>query len=412
MKPITRFFITVLLTALLVLPSASAWANTAANAKIINSADLSYSDGTPGTKHASAQVIVTVALKPAAPTITAVTDKSGPYPSPLTDDYILTNNANGPDIFILTTATNTLVNGTVSAIPVGSPISLGATVTVAGSTSDATTTTLLVPADGTSDLSINGIKKDATIVINGNERTVLSIVDNANGTSTMVVSLLPSIPGAGVVIGERTTVHATVTPTASDPLLNVTANVTMTAKSGTDTAFTATSGNVGNTFYPFTGSLTKYVRNVTTANGSGTKTTVNGVDYFKDPTVVAKPGEVLEYLLMSTALSATPLTQVVLTDLVPVDYVALSTSVVAYSSKAFRYFPDASITSGAGSSIDYTSATGDDAVDYNASFDSTVGAKKGKITAWIGGASPAYNSPGTIAGNRSIILLYQATVNP
>lgn len=407
----TKFFtLFVTLTALFF--GQNAFANTAANVKIVNSADLSYSDGTPDTKHASAQVIVTVSLKPAAPTITAVTDKSGPYPTPLTDDYILTNNANGPDTFILTTATNTPVNGTVSAVPVGSPITLGATVTVAGSSSDATTTTLLVPSDGVSDLSVNGIKKDATVVINGNERTVLSIVDNANGTSTIVVNLLPAIPSAGVVIGERTTIHATVTPTASDPLLNVTANVTMTAKSGTDIAFTATSGNVGNTFYPFTGSLTKYVRNVTTANGIGNKITLNGIDYFKDPIVVAKPGEVLEYLLLSTALTATPLTQVVLSDLVPVDYVTISTNVPAFSNKAFRYFPDASVTSGAGSSIDYTSAQNDDAVDYNAAFDITTGANKGKVIAWIGGAAPAFNTPGTIAGNKSIILLYQATVNP
>ena len=394
-----------------------ALANTAANTQIINNADLSYDDG-GGTKHAAAQVTVTVALKSAQPTIIKVADQAGPYPTPLTDDFFLTNNSNGPETFNLTTSVNTMVNGTVVAVPVTTPVTLGATVTIGGSYSDATSTYVYVPSDGVSNASINGIKLTATVVINGIERTVRAITDNGSGFSIIQVDKLPADPGAGVVVGEKTTVHATVTPSARvTATANVTANVTMTATSSTDNTVSATSGNVANTFYPVSASLTKYVRNVTNANGaSASFITINGITYWKDPyttQVTAKPGEVLEYVLVASNSSATAVSQVVLTDLVPVDYLTLPVAGAGpYGGKAFRYFPDASVTSGAGSSIDYTISQGDDAVDYNQTFDTTAGAKKGQIKAWIGGAAPAYNTNGTIAGNKSIILMYQATVNP
>lgn len=397
---------------LLVAASAStAMANTAANTRITNSADLSYNDGT-GLKHAISSVTVTVALKPATPTIIAMASQTGPYPTPLVDDYTLTNNANGPDTFILTTATNTPVNTTsVTAAPgvpgPGTPITLGATVTASGST----VTDLIVPSDGVSDISVNGIKLGAKVVVNGEERTVTGITDNPLGTSVIQVAALSSAPGPGVVIGERKTVHATVTPnnitTAGQ---NVTVNVTMTATSS-DASFSATSGDVGNLFYSGSATLTKFVRNVTTANGSGgSTTTLGGVTYYNNPaSLTAKPGDVLEYLLLAANSSATAaVTSVVLTDLVPVDYVTMVPN--AYGgTKPFRYIADSAFPA---TFLDLTAADTDDAATYDATFDTTANAAKGKITAWVGGAAPLYNIPGTIAASKSVILLYQVTVKP
>lgn len=392
----------------------SAWANTAANTRITNSADLSYNDGT-GVKHATSQVTVTVALKPANPTITAMASKTGPYPTPLVDDYILTNNANGPDTFVLTTDSNTLLNTTsVTAAPgvpgPASPITLGATVTASGSLTAGGVTNLIVPSDGAADNSVNGIRLNAKVVINGEERTVAAITDNASGTSVIQVAALSADPGPGVVIGERVTVHASVNPNdITAPGQNVSFNVTMTATSS-DAGFFGTSGNVGNIFYSGSATLTKFVRNTSNPNGSGgSTTTLNAFTYYNNPTALtAKPGDVLEYLLLATdsSLSAA-VTSVTLTDLIPVDYVTLVTN--SYGGKAFRYIADASAP---GATQDFTSADTDDAVTYNASFDSTANAAKGKITAWLGGAAPAYNVPGTIAAGKSIILLYQVTVKP
>ena len=403
---------------LLLVSAGSAWAlagGTAANTRITNSADLSYNDGT-GTKHATSAVTVTVALKSAIPTITAVVSVSGPYPTPLVDDFILTNNANGPDTFVLTTGTNTLVNlNSVTATPgtpaPATPITLGATVTAAGSNTTAGITYLIVPSDGVSDGSVNGIKVGTKVVVNGEEKTVSAITDSATGTSVIQIpALTAAAPGPGVVVGERVTVHATVTPVITASGITATANVTMTATSS-DATFLGTSGNDGNTWYSGSATLTKYVRNASTNLGTGgSTTTLNGFTYYNNPTtLVAKPGETLEYLLLVTNGSASvPVTSIVLTDLLPMDYVTLTLN--AYGGKAFRYIAD---TSSPGTTLDFTSADLDDAVSYNPTFiaGSPNGAKA-QITAWIGGAAPAYNTPGTLAISKSMILLYQVTVNP
>ncbi len=413
----TFFTLFAILTAVL-LSGQNALANTAANTKIINKADLSYNDGS-GTKHASAEVTVIVSLKSAPPTVTQMTSYSGPYGTSLDDQFLLINNSNGPETFSFTTATSNPVNGGVVVSAIAN-ITLGATVTIAGSGtngSNAGWTDLWVPSDGVIDASVNGIVVGDTIVINGAARIVQAITDNASGHSVITVTTV-AIPGAGVVIGEQATVHAAVNPAGSAVLTaNCSGDVKLTATSTNDATATATSPGVdGNTFYPVSATLLKYVRNVTTASGAGAnKITMNygagNVEYFREPfttEVKAKPGEVLEYLLFASNGAAAPVTQVVLTDLIPADYVTLKSN--AYGTKAFRYFADATLTVAGTNNIDYSDTVGDDAVDYNASFDTTVGAKKGKITAWIGGAAPVYNTSGTIAGNKSIILLYQVTV--
>lgn len=395
---------------LIVASTGSAWANTAANTRITNAADLTYNDGT-GVKHATSQVTVSVALKPSAPTITAGGSQTGSFPTALTDDFIITNNSNGPDTFTLAATTGNLVNlGSATATPTAGSITLGATVTVSGSYTSGGITYLIVPSDGTADSIINGIALNDKVVVNGDERTVSSIQDNATGTSIIQVPALSSAPGAGYVIGQRVTIHASATPGSITVAgQNVSFDVTMKATSSADAAIFASSGVVGNVFYSGSANLIKYVRNVTNPNGSGGSTiTVNSVTYYNNPgSLTAKPGETLEYLLMATdASTSADVTGVTLTDLVPVDFVNLVTT--AYSGKAFRYYPDNSSTS----YLEFTSTGGDDAVDWDPTFDATVNAAKGKITAWIGGATPAYNTPGSINAGKSVMLLYQVTVKP
>ena len=68
----------------------------------------------------------------------------------------------------------------------------------------------------------------------------------------------------------------------------------------------------------------KYVRNVTTnAAGTGTPYSYNSMNYYPSG-VTAKPGEILEYLLVSTNTSGT-ISAAVVTDVLPTGYVSLKT---------------------------------------------------------------------------------------
>jgi hypothetical protein len=376
--------------------AASAWANLAANTQIINSATLSYNDGS-GTKTATASVTVTVVLVASAPTIVAGTAQTTSYSgtATLTDSYTVTGTANGPDTYNITAAVSGSTNTSgAAANPTAVPptVSLGGTVTTAGSTA----TVIVVPSDGVANNNLNGIVVGATVVINGDVRTVTAISDNASGTSTITLNaaLSGGAPGTGVLVAEQKVVTTTVTPgTITSSGTDVTVSDKVTITSVTVSSVTATSAlAVLNTFTSGAATLTKYVRNVSTASGTGTAYVYNSTNYYSAG-VMAKPGDVLEYVLVATNSSTTgSVSASVVTDSLPTSY-------VAFTKGAYPGSTDVTYVNDSGTAS-YLTANGTGAANYSAPT----------LTVYIG--TGATNSAGgTIPANKSELVLYRVTLN-
>jgi hypothetical protein len=398
--------------AILLCISAPAWANLAANTQILNKANLSYWDGTQ-TKVASAEVTVTVTLVCAAPTLTPGGPQTTSYNGPattLTDSFTITSGSNGPDTYNLSAAvsgsTNTGVPTAPTAVPVAATVQLGASVTTVGSTG----TVIVVPADGNLPgemPGVNGIAVGDTVVINGNQRDVIAISDNTTGTSTITLNAaLDSgyMPGSGVVVGERKTVNTTVTAgtiTVSGVDVTVSATLTATSCSGSGAA-TSPAGPILNTYTSGIGTLTKYVKNVSTPSGTGTPYYYGGVapsNAYYLSGVTAKPGDTLEYLLVSKNTSLTgPVSSAVVTDAIPTAYVSFKAGAYGGAGKDITYVDETS------AAHILTAAATDDAGVYAAP----------NLTVNVGGLTPPIPpaAGGTIPLNSTVLVLYQVTVNP
>jgi hypothetical protein len=387
----------------------SAWALTASNTQIINNASMSYNDGTSTKTATATPVIVTVSLVPGQPTVTKGPDQSTPYTganTPLTNTFTITaSNTNGPDTYSLTPAITATINATGSSVVLASPASpvkLGATVVLSGST----TTVLNVPSDGNlpnapaynSDGEVNGIAVGDWIVLNGdtaNPRQVTAITDPASGVATITVgSAFASSPAAGQLVAEQKTVTVTVlsgTITAAGSSIVITKHLTIT--STTDPTKTATSTDITDTYTSGLATLNKYVRNFTTpAAGTGTVYTYNAINYYPSG-ITAKPGEVLEYILVANNSGSGSVSAAAITDTLPITYVSLKTG--AYpGSTDFTYYNESNVASY------LTAAGGDDAATY-ASPTLTINVGTGATSA-LGG---------TIASGATVRALYRVTVN-
>jgi hypothetical protein len=374
----------------------SAWANVAANTQIINTATLTYNDGT-GTKTVnSLPVVVTVTLIPGTPTVAKVSDQSTSYTgpnTPLTNTFTITaSNTNGPDTYLLTpaiigTPSNTSVASVALTSP-ASPVLLGATVTLAG----CTTTVLNVPADGNNgDNAVNGIAKDDWVVVNGQLKQVASIVDNATLISTITLaSALTVAPSAGILVGEQQTVTVTVNSgTIQNTGQNIVITKQLTIASTTDSTKTAnTSANPTiDTYTSGLATLTKYVRNVTTpAVGTGTVYPYSSNNYYSSG-ITAKPGETLEYILVATNTGNAQVSAAAITDTLPITYVSLKPG--AYSGgRDITYFNEI------GTASYLTSVADVDAATYASPI----------LTVNVG-------TGGIITTGATVRVLYQVTVN-
>jgi hypothetical protein len=375
--------------------SSPAWANLAANTQILNQATLSYYDGS-GTRTATAGVTVTVSLVPAALTIVPGGNQSASYSTgaTLTDTFTVTSGANGPDTYNITTAVTGSTNTSgATAVPTAATVTLGASVTAAGSTKNV----IVVPADGNlagEVPGVNGIEVGDRVVINGDERHVIAIVDNGSGTSTITLDAdLTSAPNAGFLVAERKDIHATVTPgTIGTPGTDVTVSVKATVTSVTSSSATATSASaVLNTFTSGTASLAKYVRNVTKpGSGTGVAYVYNSINYYPAG-VTAEPGNTLEYILVASASGAVSAS--VINDALPTTYVTFKPG--DYSgSRDVTYVSDTN-------AVSYlTAASGDDAATYSAPT----------LTVYIGTGATS-SAGGAIPASSRVMVLYRVTVN-
>lgn len=380
----------------LVLPQ-FAHAALPANTQITNAAQLSYFDGS-ATQTASSSVTVTVALVPSAPAVVSGSDQTTAYTTTdteLNNTFTVTATSNGPDSYSLTpaivgTPTNT-TGASVSLTSPASPVTLGATITLAGSTA----TVLNVPSDGTADSVVNEIAVGDTVVVNGEARTVSAVSDpGGSGTATITLdSALSAAPSAGVTVAERVTVTVNVksgTITTSGQSIVVVKNLTVA--STTDGTETTTSGNVTDTFTSGLATFTKYVRNVTHPVAGSTSIAYQGQTYYRSG-VTAVTGDALEYLLVVTNSGTGSISQAYITDNLPVTYAAFNTTAYNGGAAAVTYYDESDTASYLTAAADADQAT----------WSSPT------LTVYVGTGATS-SSGGTIAAGASVHVLYQVTV--
>jgi hypothetical protein len=242
---------------------------------------------------------------------------------------------------------------------------------------------------------VNGIANGAVIVVNGEARTVTGVSDNASGISTITVGVgFSTAPSAGVLVAEQKVITVTTlsgTITSSGSSIVITKHLTVTSQA--DNTKTITSSDITDTYVSGLVTLTKYVRNVTNAITGSTSVAYGGNTYYAS-NVTAKPGEVLEYLLVATNSGSGSVSASTVTDALPTTYVSLKT--LAYNSGAadFTYFNES------GTASYLTAAADTDAATYAAP----------NLTIYVGTGATS-SAGGTIAAGATVRALYQVTVN-
>ncbi|MCK4587873.1 MAG: hypothetical protein KAU29_11040, partial [Gammaproteobacteria bacterium] len=308
----------------------SAFATTAANAVITNTATVNYDDSGGNAQTAIvATVDVTVNLVTAHPTLSAPIDASVASGVTLDYTYTITNNSNGPDAYALTAADNLPQAGITSQTHVfrdagdtGDIVSITLGATSLAAAAVATDTTITVPNDGTADASQNGIVVGDTINIGGEIVVVTAVTDTGAGTDTITFG--PALVGGhalGAQVGEQATFISRTTPIAT--INNSTYIITVTADDGV-TAGAAPTDDTTTTVLVINLTVTKYVANTTAVVvGGGSTITVNtglgagNITYYTTG-VTGNPGDVLEYVIgIANALASATATDVVISDPVP-----------------------------------------------------------------------------------------------
>ena len=284
--------------------ASSAYAVTPANSLLTNTAKLTYAGNATGI---TAQVSVTVDLVPAIVSgTTTPPDISLAENQAYLGTYVIVSNANGPDDYTITTTDNSVgtVTGTSTPAVTVTSVTLGATAAIAPVTGGPGQDTITVPADGTSDSSVNGIEAGDTVVINGATYTVDSVVDNATGTSTITLTTDLPLGTGDVAIGDGIFESITFDSTIADigaaggGVNDVVVEVNVESDTNTALDFTDEA-----TITVVSVSFTKYVRNTSTPAVGVGPITYNANDYYTSG-ISAAPNEVLEYLLVVTTTAA------------------------------------------------------------------------------------------------------------
>lgn len=327
--------------------TSSAYANTAANATILNVVQVNYKDASKANAYsATATTSVTVNLVESALALSTAVDQSVASGGTATYGYTLTATANGSDVYdLLVTmpATSGVAGAAVTAdimtsdrtasassltIGTAASLTLGASVITGITAAD----TLAFPGGTLSDIAVGDV-----VVVNGNSYLVTGVTLGAgashtnvggvnqttDGTLTAEVqgSLTLAIHPAGSNVAPAFGAGDVGTVAAEQVYLEITSTATTTGSAdGTvDHTIEADSSNnstlgVGVDNYvtttnqtTFTGtqlSIKKEVRNVTQAGAFAATATGN-------------PGEVLEYQVTVTNTGSGAAAEVFVTDTVP-----------------------------------------------------------------------------------------------
>jgi hypothetical protein len=315
-------FLTATLIMLLgVSSSASAQTIVPAGSKIISTSEL-----TIGDKTLSGSVAVTVLLNRATPTLARIgSPESLQWISGettlMTYTYTITTNANGPAKYTVSAeAASDFV--TVGQIRVGESrepkeFSLGATAV----SSVAADGVITVPSDGRfsgkdPSTTVNGIKANDTVSINGEVYTVTEVTDDNGETATITLDRDPGILPLGTPIAEQEEFTVTLREarlSEEAPSGRADVNLTVTA-SQQDFGEDATDNPSFLVIAPRDPEIKMYVRNtgdtgnpVATDDNSITYPGGGGATYFKTDLVNAIPGNTLEYLVVVTAGNVDPI---------------------------------------------------------------------------------------------------------
>ncbi|EDY87035.1 conserved repeat domain protein [gamma proteobacterium HTCC5015] len=305
-----------------------------ANSVLRNTAELSYTGlGTP----IQATVSVTIDLTPTAPTLSAPVDNTVAENQASTFTYNITSNANGNDVYQLTssTALNNLTAAPSVAFTQGgvgvASITLGATAARVGSAVGSNTIT--VPSDGSAGGSVNGLTGGDTVVIDGNVYVINGVADNGTTATISLASNLTTVVAVGDPIFEQQSFDATIDDVGTITTSGTPASVELdtTATSQSDAAQSSTDQTITNVTEL---AFEKFVTNETNVNGGAPV----GIDFDGDSiddqnfyttasNVRAESGDTLRYAIRLIAPAGSSLTGVEFSDVLPVftTYVAGST---------------------------------------------------------------------------------------
>src|SRR5207248_10259286 len=283
----------------------SAFASTAANTTITNTATVNYNDaGGVAQTAVTATVSVTVTLVPSAVTLSSPANQTIAQGTSATLTYTITSTANGPDTYNLSSVvTPTNASSVTPTLPASTGLG-GSTIAVA---TVATDTSITVPYDGNvSNAAVNGFVVGSTIVVAGNALTITTITKNA-GANTTVIGLsgqVGSVVAAGQIVGERKTVTETVPSGTVATGASGSQSVSTTAVSATSGAATTTQATP-----------TVITVNRPALTVSKFVSTDGGATFAASGT--AAPGTSLVYKIVATNTGSTNATQVAFTDVVP-----------------------------------------------------------------------------------------------
>jgi hypothetical protein len=397
------------------LPQA-AQAATSGGAKIYNTVKVTYMSGALAS-FASANVSVTVNTVAALPTVTNPTGITTVAGALVTYNFKLKSNSNGSDTY----TTSSLIDAATGISAATSP-SVTASVTLWGG---------IALGSGAGTITIpNGTQTGLTAGVPGVGSIVQIGLTNQYTVTTITPGTAASTDGSGNLVAEVATT-LTLTPIGAAPAIlagSVTAGtqvgefkanaLTVTFTTGTPTVV-GTDGTYSTTFTFSTGALptvlsntttavittvtyasivatiTKYVRNVSAPSGSGVLYTYNASNYYLTG-VTTKPGDILEYILVAANSGSGPVSASVVTDVLPTSYVSFRDN--AYGSgKEVTYVSDTNVVT------TLSKASDGDQADYNITTPNT-------LTVYVGTGATNI-SGGTIPAGKSVLVLYQVTVN-
>ncbi len=311
---------------------------TPAETTLTNTASLTFAGLlTPIT----ASVDVVIDLTSSAPVLSVPGDATVTEGQAVTYSQTITSTANGSDVYTLsggTTVSNVSGTSSVTFEVGGSPITtvtLGASAASIGASSG--TAMITVPQDLTPAIglgaSVNNLQENDLVEINGSTYEIGTI----EGFADYVEITLTTNLGSGVIVGdliaERQSFDVVLTTIGVATGSPATVDITTSGQSS-DTLQTGSQATATQiTLTPV--SFEKYVRNDTNPNGSSPAYNDGADDFYASSEVTASAGDTLEYAIVVTAPASGAMTNVVVSDTVPVfssfgvDRVETGTTVIA-----------------------------------------------------------------------------------
>jgi uncharacterized repeat protein (TIGR01451 family) len=382
--------------------SPSAQAAISGGTTIYNTVKVTYLLGSTPL-FSTASVSLTVNTISALPAVTNPLGQTTVAGALVVYNYRLKSNSNGTDTYTTIASSQTNIPAGINAVTgpsVTASVSLwGGIVTGSGSG------TITVPHGTTSGLTA-GV---STVQIENSTYTVAAITPGAaaytNSSGNLVAEVpatltLTLISGTAITAGSVTAgTQAGEYKTTALTMSFTTGTLTTAGTDGTYAShFTITTGALPAalsfttkdvittvSYISSVATIAKYVRNVSAPIGSGVFYTYNASNYYLTG-VTAKPGDILEYILVATNSGSGAVSSCVITDVLPANYVSLRTGVYP-GTKDITYVNEAGTPS-------YLAAT------YAAPT----------LTVYVGTGATS-SAGGTISSGKSVLILYQSTVN-